>query len=308
MPDYNSVHAGSVMDSAITKAANLPAIASGDSLKFLRVNSGETAHEHVAAYTSAQVDALLSALTIDDRYYTETEVDTLLSALVPVGTVIERPTDDVPSGFLEEDGSNISMTTYEDLYDVLGSDYGLGSGTSFTADSSTDVLTTVDHGLSDGDVVELSNSGGALPSGLAASTKYYVVSSTTNTFQLSLTLGGSAVDFTSNGTGTHSWHTEFLLRDRRGLFTRGWDHGAGNDPDAASRTDRGDGTTGDYVGTKQADEYGSHSHTVAVSDSYTYVSSTAASGGPTSRYGNTGSSGGNETRPKNINTMYCIKY
>jgi microcystin-dependent protein len=49
------------------------------------------------------------------------------------------------------------------------------------------------------------------------------------------------------GNGT----TTFNLPDLRGEFIRGFDNGAGNDPDAASRTDRGDATTGDNVGTKQ---------------------------------------------------------
>ena len=44
------------------------------------------------------------------------------------------------------------------------------------------------------------------------------------------------------------------LPDFRGIGIRGWDHGAGNDPDAATRTARaGDGQTGDYVGTMQGD-------------------------------------------------------
>lgn len=45
----------------------------------------------------------------------------------------------------------------------------------------------------------------------------------------------------------------FNKRDMRGRFPRGWDHGAGRDPDAATRTNRGDGVTGDDVGTLQED-------------------------------------------------------
>lgn len=52
-----------------------------------------------------------------------------------------------------------------------------------------------------------------------------------------------------NGDGS----TTFNLPDYRGQFLRGTDGGAGTDPDAGSRTDRGDGTTGDNVGTKQVD-------------------------------------------------------
>lgn len=67
-----------------------------------------------------------------------------------------------------------------------------------------------------------------------------------------------AVIGTNYGSGDGS--TTFNLPDFRGYFLRGYDNAAGNDPDAASRTDRGDGTTGDNVGTKQADEFESHDH------------------------------------------------
>eukprot|EP01084_Bolivina_argentea_P099969 179615_1 len=43
----------------------------------------------------------------------------------------------------------------------------------------------------------------------------------------------------------------FNVPDYRGYFLRGWSHNAGNDPDSALRTDRGDKTIGDNVGTKQ---------------------------------------------------------
>lgn len=54
----------------------------------------------------------------------------------------------------------------------------------------------------------------------------------------------------------------FNKRDMRGKFPRGWDHGAGRDPDAATRTDRGDATTGDAVGTNQADALQGHNHQI----------------------------------------------
>ena len=100
----------------------------------------------------------------------------------------------------------------------------------------------------------------------------------------------------------------FVLPDYRGIFHRGWDHGAGLDPDAASRTNRGDGTTGDNVGTKQSDDFKSHKHDIGTTD----LPVTGA-GANTSRLtgvttASTTYTGGNETRPRNINVMYCIKY
>lgn len=74
-------------------------------------------------------------------------------------------------------------------------------------DTGTDTITEVAHGMQDGDPVTVSNSGGALPTGLAIDTTYYVVNSATNTFKLALTTGGTAVDITTTGSGTNtaSW-------------------------------------------------------------------------------------------------------
>lgn len=65
-----------------------------------------------------------------------------------------------------------------------------------------DQLLSVGHGMSDGDRVMLFNVfAETLPTGLTEGTIYYVVSSATNTFKVSTTLGGSAVDITAVGGG-----------------------------------------------------------------------------------------------------------
>lgn len=87
--------------------------------------------------------------------------------------------------------------------------YQSGSFTFVAGDvnTGTDTITETAHGMQNGDPVLLSNAGGGLPAGLAVDTTYYVVNATTDTFQLSLTSGGSAVDITTTGSGTHtaSW-------------------------------------------------------------------------------------------------------
>jgi len=98
----------------------------------------------------------------------------------------------------------------------------------------------------------------------------------------------------------------FTLPDFRGRFPRGWDHGAALDPDKATRTNRGDGVAGDVVGSKQADQFKSHSHTARRQG----LSPALVEGGGLN-YGVEGSTdptGGNETRPVNINVLWCIKY
>lgn len=109
-----------------------------------------------------------------------------------------------------------------------------------------------------------------------------------------------------NGDGS----TTFNLPDYRGYFLRGWDNAAGTDPDAASRTDRGDSTTGDEVGTEQGVAVQSHSHTSYVWNSNQGTATNGVRRGDAStQHGRTTSSdGASETRPKNIGVRYCIKY
>ncbi len=108
---------------------------------------------------------------------------------------------------------------------------------------------------------------------------------------------------TMYGVGDGS--TTFEIPDYRGYFLRSWDNTAGNDPDAASRTDRGDGTTGDNIGTIQSYQIQSHAHTEY------YLTggngAVAGSGDLTAHLRSTSATGGAETRPKNINVLYCIK-
>jgi hypothetical protein len=59
-----------------------------------------------------------------------------------------------------------------------------------------------------GQAIQLTTTG-TLPTGLSTNTTYYVISTSTNTCQLSTTLGGSAVTFTnSSGSGTHTAVTQ----------------------------------------------------------------------------------------------------
>ena len=83
---------------------------------------------------------------------------------------------------------------------------GTKANTVFTADHNTDIFTSAGHGLANGDQIVFVNSGGALPTGLSANTFYYVISVTTDTFQVSTTFGGGALNFSNNGSGTNYFH------------------------------------------------------------------------------------------------------
>lgn len=89
--------------------------------------------------------------------------------------------------------ANALTTTYQDLTKstVVGS-----ALTSVTGSNSTDTFTKSTHGMVNNAQVVLSAKTGG--SGLSTTTTYYVVASATNTFQLALTPGGTAVDLGSD--------------------------------------------------------------------------------------------------------------
>ncbi|MBU2926978.1 phage tail protein [Winogradskyella psychrotolerans] len=62
--------------------------------------------------------------------------------------------------------------------------------------------------------------------------------------------------------GEGNGSTTFNLPDYRGKFLRGHDAAAGNDPNALTRNNRGDGTTGDAVGTQQDNAFTDHTHSI----------------------------------------------
>lgn len=98
----------------------------------------------------------------------------------------------------------------------------------------------------------------------------------------------AAIGYTYGGSGGL-----FNLPDLRGYFLRG----------SGTNTD---GTASGAFGAKQADELKAHTHTVGIQSSPARESGggeTIISGGPLT----TGSTGGTETRPKNIAMLYCIK-
>lgn len=113
----------------------------------------------------------------------------------------------------------------------------------------------------------------------------------------------------SHGQGNGT--TTFNVPDYRGRFLRGVNSSTGVDPDAASRTAMGTGgNTGDNVGSIQADQYASHTHTAPFNGGATgtTVFAPATSRGATAPGPTTDASGGNETRPKNAYVHFIIKY
>lgn len=78
-------------------------------------------------------------------------------------------------------------------------------GTATISFASPAVVSFTAHGLTVNDIVKFSTTG-TLPTGLTAGTSYYVISAglTADTFRVSATQGGSAINTSFSGSGTHT--------------------------------------------------------------------------------------------------------
>lgn len=102
---------------------------------------------------------------------------------------------DVKTGVLSYGPARINENTFYPAY--------IAPKTFTTAFATNDKLTSTAHGFQDGEEVVL-NSTNTLPAGLYANTPLYVKNATANDFELATSPGGSTMDITSDGTGTHS--------------------------------------------------------------------------------------------------------
>jgi phage-related tail fiber protein len=206
------------------------------------------------------------------------------------------------------------------------SSIGLGSGFYFTFNDTTGVLqafkalmTSVD-GLIVGDVENFRDGDSCIMIKYDASTWQLIVLSKRNQVEPGtpqffaaatpppgyIEANGAAISRTTyarlfahigvaNGVGDGT--TTFNIPDLRGVFIRGWDNGRGVDP---SRV----------FGSYQDDELEAHTHTTpSKQNQNTYNSGfIAGTGADAAATINTGSTGGTETRPKNVALLACIKY
>jgi len=122
---------------------------------------------------------------------------------VPAGSVAWTVLESSPAGWLLMNGSAVSRSTYADLY--LACNPVVGTFTSTIAAPA--VLTLTSHGLYTSQRVALTTTG-ALPTGLAAETNYWVIRVDANTFRLATSLAnafaGTAITTTGSQSGTHT--------------------------------------------------------------------------------------------------------
>lgn len=231
-----------------------------------------------------------------------------------IGAILPFPGTISSSGFLLCDGSAVSRMQYNELFNKIGTAYGIGDGvTTFNLPDLTDQFPDISvnyfiryapkgsilgESIPTGSVLSFAGPVSALPSGF-------------------LLCDGSSLNrldypklFEVVGT---SWgsssSTTFNIPDTRGLFLRGVSASSGRDADTNSRAALNTGgNTGNAVGSYQDDAIKSHLHTFSGSSASVNAASGGLSVAGSTSSQSTDSTGNSETRPKNIYVNYIIRY
>ena len=136
-----------------------------------------------------------------------------------------------------------------------------------TVTTSSNTVTALGHRLDDDDTVEFKTSN-TLPAGLALSTTYYVIGSNIDagTFKVSTSSGGSEVNITNTGTGTHKIQASSRFFGSK-VILGGLDTGGSFSP-RVGQTFTADGTGGTvYTVTETEDTDSSNKATIAMTPS-----------------------------------------
>jgi microcystin-dependent protein len=164
--------------------------------------------------------------------YSQVEVDAAVAAALAerIGTMAFVSGFATVNSALECDGTAYSRTTYADLFAKM-----VKSATATMTIASPCVVTWTGHGLRNNMPVKFTTTG-ALPTGLLAGRTYWIVNKATDTFNVALTPGGTAINTSGSQSGTHTaicaphgdgdGSTTFNVPDMRDAVPVGWTEAA----------------------------------------------------------------------------------
>ena len=184
--------------SLVSHARWIPIEAPGDSWDL----TPSTYIRHFESGGVGEQEIIRSVMVADNLYLTNYDDEVMKfdgSSIYRTGLLPWQPglfltQDTAASAKIVNDEPRTAIVSSLGQFDFATSDVDTGVAESITETA---------HGLINGQILQFSSTSG-LPAGLSLSTNYYVVGATANTFQVSTTLNGAAVDLTSTGSGTHT--------------------------------------------------------------------------------------------------------
>jgi uncharacterized phage protein gp47/JayE len=151
-------------------------------------------------YTTIDITA---AVTVWDNY---TASDVEAQCVTALGTFLNPAAWGTPPTGEQPEWHDEPIVLLSEVYTVLNNVDGvrhvtsltIGAVQAITAAAATDLVTLTGHGFSNGDEVTFSDITGGAP--LVAGTSYYVRDVSTDTFKVAATLGGAAINLTTDLT------------------------------------------------------------------------------------------------------------
>ena len=236
-------------------------------------------------------------------------------ALVPAGAVQAFAMNSAPSGWLSCNGSNVSRSTYSALFSAIGTTYGSGDGsTTFTLPDLRGYFLRGSGTNSDG------TAAGTFGAKTADALK-------THTHSVSGNTGTQSADHTHSVSGTtgndspdhgHAGYTDVQGNHQHTIRAKEATTGSGSGAFQRVIGLAFEGETGFTADDGNAFTAGAHSHniqTYGAQQRHQHPFS-ATSGGVSANHthaisltsGNPSTGTSDETRPKNIAMLYCIKF
>jgi len=213
--ECTAAHQGTSTDSVTAVAASMLTIAVPCVVTW---NSHGKANGTAVVFTTT--GALPAGLTVGTTYYVSgAATNTFNVAATPGGAAITttgtqsgthtcKTTSTAPVDRLTGTDPlwlDLGPTNRHAMFDAIistGTEQSAGH-TVTISNASPGVVSWTAHGLPNGSSLKLSTTG-ALPTGLTVGTTYYVVGAAADTFNLSATLGGTAINTSSAGSGVHT--------------------------------------------------------------------------------------------------------
>jgi hypothetical protein len=126
------------------------------------------------------------------------------------GARVKKASDQIGANY-----STTSPVVWDTEVEDIGGWHHFTSTVTITI-ASPGVVSWTAHGFNNGNAISFSTTG-ALPTGLTAGTTYYIVSAATDTFQVSATPGGSAINTSGSQSGTHTATNDSVFRVPTGV-------------------------------------------------------------------------------------------